>query len=354
MAGKSKEKNACVGPSKGAEQKPFLTRMLLLSWLCILLLLLIGVIAVFLAMPIERSTALLKLSLIPVIIGFVAITFIFIGVWFVSKPGLAGEKNKSRLLGFLKRAWLPVLLMGIFILLFMVLRPVRITYYQLIGTDDVLNHYSRSLFDRLPVQDYGDYQFLSAERHAVRRYYALPANVSPPTQENFLDFWYMPFNWSDGQLKPLDVYNPLFDIDNNSNGWPDGWVAWGSAEYTDDGCLEGKCLHVLVDDSPGGFLALNSRPIPVEEYHNYTFSFDINCIECSNNSAYMDVVWLENLSNQELTRGRHILYFHKTSGYEKFTISVQATRKSIAAIVGVRVHVEKAFPEKMTTLYIDG
>ena len=126
------------------------------------------------------------------------------------------------------------------------------------------------------------------------KYNASPRNVEAYKKEleegypyfsaidNVTWFKYSPFNWSEKELIELKIPNRGFEEDKNKDGWPDKWFILGPASYSDKNCFKGKrCLYVEADDSPYGYLILNSEPIDVHELYNYTVSFNINCIECN-------------------------------------------------------------------------
>ena len=163
-------------------------------------------------------------------------------------------------------------------------------------------------------------------------------------------------NWSPEELTPLKILNQGFEDADLSGSRPIDWYIMGSALYSKKGCFEGKrCLYVDVDNSPYGYLMLNSEVVAVREYYNYTFSFDINCIECNNESAYLAIIWLEKKFSGAISESlRHVLFLNNTNGYQRFTINARAPPKTIQAVVGFRIHTESSSIQPRTRLYIDG
>jgi len=166
--------------------------------------------------------------------------------------------------------------------------------------------------------------------------------------------------WSDDELIELEIPNKGFERSVFMSDSPVDWSVWGGGVYTDKNCFEGeKCLYVDVDDSPYGYLMLTSRPVDVHEFYNYTFSFNVYCVECNNKSAYMSIIWLTNMSfigepHKITERGRSVLYLNNTQGYEPFRIDAQAPNSAIKAVVAFRIHIEGASVQPRTRLYIDG
>ena len=163
-------------------------------------------------------------------------------------------------------------------------------------------------------------------------------------------------NWSPEELTPLKILNQGFEDADPSWSGPVHWYIMGSVVYSKKNCFEGKrCLYVDVDNSPYGYLMLNSEAMAVREYYNYTFSFDINCIECNNESAYLAIVWQEKKQSGIISESlRHVLFLNNTNGYQRFTINARAPPKTNQAVVGFRIHTESSSIQPRTRLYIDG
>jgi len=173
-------------------------------------------------------------------------------------------------------------------------------------------------------------------------------------------FSFQPHNWSKEELTDLRIPNSGFEMDENNNSWPDTWFGQGNVIYSTENCYHGeRCLYVDVDDSPTGYVTLTSAPVDVQELHNYTVSFDISCVECNNESAYVAVIWFRNMSyaGKPYTiteRGRYIMYLNNTLGYQTFTLDVEAQPASIKAIFALLVHTQFANVQPRTRLYLDG
>lgn len=222
----------------------------------------------------------------------------------------------------------------------------------------------RSQVDLFPVEEYYKYvNCLSAVRHAALNGNPIPSDeqIKNMNVREIYDLILSPKTWDSKDLTEMDFFNMGFEKSSvsGSGEFPSEWSGIGQVEYVDEQCFKGKkCLYVEADDSDTGYVILNSFPVKVETHDNYTVTVNINCIDCENNSAYIAIIWLRNKSMQEQTgfspeRARHVLYLHNTQGYEPFTISVQAPGSSAYAVFGLRVHVEAAYPNERTVLYID-
>jgi len=159
------------------------------------------------------------------------------------------------------------------------------------------------------------------------------------------------------EILNLNVPNPGFELDENNDGMPDGWGYNGKMKYSSSNCFKGKrCLYVDVDDSDYGWFQMNSDEIDVMPGKIYNALFNINCIKCENNSAYMAVFWMKyDLNSGDLVEfHRNILVFNNTQGYEPFNLIAMAPQEAEKAIFGVRVHLEAGVVQPRTRLYIDG
>jgi hypothetical protein len=204
----------------------------------------------------------------------------------------------------------------------------------------------------------------------------------------------------------VQIENMGFDEDSDQNGLPNAWFYNGKTEYTDQGCLSGKCFHINVDDSDTGWFLLNSDPADAIPGTIYNFTLKINCVNCKGNPGFMAIFWMGNVSsppsatkknnsalknfanlnqtdlktklantakgNPNLTAApdmtkteadanaskiqeirRNITPFNSTDGYSEFSVIAQAPERSIQAIFGVRIHTEGGKIQPKTELYID-
>ncbi|MFH0870510.1 MAG: hypothetical protein V1866_05645 [archaeon] len=343
--------------------------------LAVLLLLALVMIVLYLAILIPSfpsASIFLKIASVPLVIALLSISVIVVSTLLIRDQLRRKDTaiRKALLIGGI--ALLAMFLLGVAFTILpktpnVVLTPVEKLLLEF--SEGINRMKTRSEVDTFPVSEYDNYFYLSATRHAARD----PGFAEPPglnnivswddlimfniTRDQLADMGRMPFQWAVDELTPLNISNSGFDRDDNGNVWPDDWNAMGNAEYVSDNCLSGKCLHVDVDDSEQGYFLLNSKPVDVDGGNNYTFSFDINCISCGNDSAYMVMRWFtpDSINKKSFAAGpSHILYLHDTTGYERFTISVQAPVLAVKALVGVRVHLKKAYPKERTQLYIDG
>jgi hypothetical protein len=162
-------------------------------------------------------------------------------------------------------------------------------------------------------------------------------------------------DWSAEELALLAIPNQGFEDSDGLDSKPRDWQVIGSASYSRKKCSSGRrCLFVDVDDSPYGYLLLNSKPIAINGLYNYTFSFDINCVRCDNESAYLTIIWQDNKPGGEVSESiRYVKFLESTDGYERVTINARAPPDSVRAVVGLRVHTEATSIQPRTTLYID-
>jgi len=152
--------------------------------------------------------------------------------------------------------------------------------------------------------------------------------------------------------------NPGFEADADKNDQPDNWNYIGMLEYGSKNCFEGKkCMHVDADNSNYSLVIFNSEEIRVMPGLIYRASFNINCVNCDNNSAYIGVFWMK-YDNETYKRqvefSRNIIVLNTTDGYTKFSIVARAPEGTEKAIFGVRVHEEGAIITPRTELFIDG
>ncbi len=319
----------------------------------IILIILLGVFLLLIFLPFILS----NLRLILIIIGTIILIIILIIILFFvlklvfiqfKKSFLEKKKNSSGLKKHFSLICLILVVFGVALISLItiwMIKQLGIVTIQMPDNGQV----SRSDFDLFQVEDYELYAYRSATEQAK-----WDPKWKGEEQKRELVLW----NWSEDELTELNILNKGFESSNYL--MPKNWVIMGEGIYSGDNCYEGKkCIYVDLNKSPYSMFALNSKEVPVKELHNYTISMYVNCLVCNENSSYIAVIWLrdgsvKNMPGVLIERARHILYFHQTQGYEKFTVNLQAPPGSEAAILAVRAHVEKAYPANKTEFYIDG